>query len=71
MSYEFIKACASETDIPRSVAIKTTAHMIHNSLPETQTTHEWPSTPQEVVESNDDIDTNLFNLISWIVHLRG
>ena len=45
--------------------------MIRNSLHETQTLDKWPPTPQEIVESNDDIDTNLFNLISWIVHPRG
>ena len=69
--YEFIKACASGTGIPRSIAIKTTAQMIHNSLRETQTLSKWPPIPQEIVESNDDIDTNLFNLISWILHPRG
>ena len=26
---------------------------------------------QEIVESNDDIDTNLFNSIPWIVHPKG
>ena len=67
LSYEFIKACASGTGIPRSVAIKTTAQMIHNSLRETQARSKWPPTPQEIVESNDDIDTNPFKLISWIV----
>ena len=41
--------------------------MIHNSLHETQTLSKWPPTPQEIVESNDDIDTNPFKLISWIV----
>ena len=71
MSYEFIKACVSETGIPRSVTIKTTAQMIHYSLCETQTLSKWPPTQQEIVESNDDIDTNLFNLVSWIVHPRG
>ena len=45
--------------------------MIRNSLRETQILSKWPPTPQEMVESNDDIDTNLFNLISWIVHPRG
>ena len=64
LSYEFIKACASRTGISRSVAIKATTQMIHNSLHETQTLSKWPPTPQEIVESNDDIDTNLFNLIS-------
>ena len=70
LSYEFIKACQSGTGIPRSAAIKT-AQMIHNSLHETQTLSKWPPTPQEILESNHDIDTNLFNLISWIVHSRG
>ena len=64
LSYEFIKVCASGTRIPRSVAIKTTAQMVHNSLRETQTLSKWPPTPQQIVESNDDISTNLFNLIS-------
>ena len=45
--------------------------MIYNSLRETQTISKWPPTPQEIVESNDDINRNLFNLISWVVHLRG
>ena len=67
LSYEFIKGCASGTGIPRSVVIKATAQMIHNSLRETQTLSKWPPTPQEIVESNDDIDTNPFKLISWIV----
>ena len=69
--YEFIEACASGTGIPRSVAIKTISQMIQNLLCETQTLSKWPPTPQEIVESNDDIDTNLFNLISWIVHPSG
>ena len=56
---------------PRSVAIKTTAQIIHNFPREIQTTCKWPPIPQEIVESNDDMVTNLFNLISWIVHLRG
>ena len=67
LSYEFIKACASRTGISRSVAIKATTQMIHNSLHETQSLSKWPPTPQEIVESNDDIDTNPFKLISWIV----
>ena len=45
--------------------------MIHNSLRETQTTSKWPLKPQQIVKSNDDIDSNLFNLISRIVHLRS
>ena len=45
--------------------------MIYNSLRETQTISKWPPTPQEILESNDDIDTNLFDLISWVVHLGG
>ena len=45
--------------------------MIDNSLRETETTSKWLPTPQEIVESNDDIDTNLFNITSWIVHSRG
>ena len=71
LSYKFIEVCASGTDIPRSLAIKTTAQMIHNSLRETQTTSKWPPTPREIVESNDGINKNLFNLISWIAHPRG
>ena len=39
--------------------------MIHNSLLDTKTTSKWPPTPQEIVESNNDIDTDLFNLVSW------
>ena len=64
LSYEFIKVYASGTGIPRSVAIKTTAQMIHNSFRETLTTSKWPPTPQEIVESNDNIDTNLSDLVS-------
>ena len=30
LSYKFVKACASGTGIPRSVAIQITAQMIHN-----------------------------------------
>ena len=30
----------------------------------------WLPTSHEIVESNDDIDTNLFDLISWIVYPR-
>ena len=45
--------------------------MLHNSLREIQTTIKWPATPQELAETNDDINTNFFNLISWIVHPRG
>ena len=37
--------------------------MIHNSLREKQTLSKWSPTPQEIVESNDDIDRNLFNLV--------
>ena len=59
------------TGISRSVAIKATVQMIHNSPRETHTTSKYHPTPQEIVLSNNDIDTNLFYLISWIAHLRG
>ena len=59
-----------EQVVPRSVAIKTTTQLIHNLLCDTQATNKWSPTPQEIIESNDDINTNLFNLISWIVHPR-
>ena len=70
LSNEFGKTCASGTGIPRSVAIKASAQMIRNSLQETETLSKWPPTPQEIVKSTDNIDTNLLNLISWIVHPR-
>ena len=35
LSNEFPKTCASGTGIPRSIAIKATAQMIHNSLQKT------------------------------------
>ena len=71
LPYEFIKVYASGTGTLKSVAIKTTAQIIHNSVRETQTTSRWPRTPQEIVESDDVIHTNLLNLISWIVHSRS
>ena len=64
LSCEFIKTCASETGIPRSAAIKTTVQMIYNSVRQTQTTIKLPSTPQEIVESNDDINKSFqFNVV--------
>ena len=45
--------------------------MFHNSLREIQSAMKWPPTTQEIVETNDDINTIFFNLIAWIVHPRG
>ena len=69
--YEFIKVCASGAGVPRSVAIKTTAQLIDNSLRDTQTASKWSPTPQEIVDSNDTIDTNHSNLISWNNHVSS
>ena len=41
--------------------------MLHNSLREIQTTIKWPATPQEIAETNDDINTNFFNLITALL----
>ena len=71
MSYEVIKSCASGQGIPKYVAIKATAQMLHDSIREIQSTVEWPPAPQDIIEANNDVDTDLFNLISWIIHPKG
>ena len=40
------------------------------SLNNSQLKSKWPPT-EEIVEANDEINTNLFNLVLWIVHPRA
>ena len=58
-------------EVPKYVVINTTAQMVHHSIRETQIMVEWPPAPQDIIEANNDVDTDLFNFISWIIHHKG
>ena len=71
MPYNVIKSSVSGQGIPRSVAIKTTAQMIHRSIRESQAPILWPPSPQDIIELDDDVSTDLHNFVSWVVQPRG
>ncbi len=66
----FTASCISASleggGIPTSVAVKNVANAIHESV-KLRDSLPWPATPQDILESNRVVDTNLHNLLAWIV----
>ena len=68
MSYKVIKSCISGGGIPKYVAIKTIAQMLHHSLHVNEMIIKWSPTHQHIVTMYYDRDINNANLVSWIIY---
>ena len=68
-------ACLDERNsigMTKSMSLRKAAEIIHDSLnDETCDEKPWPPTPQDILEDNTNANTNLLNLISWIIYPRA
>ena len=68
MSYKVIKSCVSGWGIPKYVAIKTIAQMLHHLLHVNEIKVKWSPKHQLIVTTNNDRDIDNVNLVSWIIY---
>ena len=55
------------SSLPCSLVLKKVGNIVHNSVKSTTKDSSWPPTPQDIIESNCEINKDLFNLLSWII----
>ena len=68
MSYKVIKSCVSGWGIPKYVAIKAIAQMLHHLLHVNEIKVKWSPKHQLIVTTNNDRDIDNVNLVSWIIY---
>ena len=68
-------ACLDERNsigMTKSMVLRKAAKIIHDSLnDETCDETPWPPTPQDILEGNTNANTDLLNLVTWIIYPRA
>jgi hypothetical protein len=68
---EFTANCVQSSllggGISKYVSLKNAAKTIHTSIKDTREDRPWPPTPQDILEAEAYINTDLYNELSWIV----
>lgn len=57
--------------IPKSLTLKSTARIIHESINESKENIKWPPTPQDIIDSESNVNMDLHNELAWIVNPNG